>query len=489
MNDLIERIRSSRLTLRWAAVILTFTAVSFLCVDAASAADKGRLFSAGLLYFIPAILMVLLFPWGTTATWVSAGILVVFLSFLPDNKRSWELVAVFLAIAFNSTFWARWSRGYNLLGFQHQKALDEVWENTNNLQTDYAKTQTAFQSNQIKVQRYWALNELARNLAMIFKIQDVISLLIETISKTFMAPGAIYTLLLFDSSIGKSLHAVRYGIDTDPETRHRRDRLSPEEPFNAWVASQMRVLFIHDVYSDFRFQGGSSQENQVRSLVAAPLLAGSEVLGLVRIESPEPAAFKQDDARLLSNFADLGTVAIEHSALYRQTIELAITDGLTGLYVQRYYKERVKDEVLRAQEYKLPLCLMMIDVDNFKSYNDRYGHLVGDQVLKNIARVLKETVRAVDLVARYGGEEFSILLPKTQWEGARNVAERIRRSVEEVKIPVGDQMTGVTVSIGIADLIPSAGAVEGFIDLADQALYQAKAQGKNCVVRAQGGSS
>jgi diguanylate cyclase (GGDEF)-like protein len=132
---------------------------------------------------------------------------------------------------------------------------------------------------------------------------------------------------------------------------------------------------------------------------------------------------------------------------------------------------------------------MMIDVDNFKNYNDRYGHLVGDQILKNIARVLKENVRVVDLVARYGGEEFSILLPKTQWEGARTVAERIRRNAEEIQIPVGNQMTGVTVSIGVAELIPTMKGAEAFIDRADQALYQAKAQGKNCVIRAQGRDS
>ena len=128
----------------------------------------------------------------------------------------------------------------------------------------------------------------------------------------------------------------------------------------------------------------------------------------------------------------------------------------------------------------------MIDVDNFKTYNDRYGHLVGDQVLKSIARVLREGVRAVDLVARYGGEEFSVLLPKTQWEGARIVAERIRKSVEEVRVTVGNLVTNVTVSIGVAELRPGVKTAESFVDSADQALYQAKAKGKNCVVRAGG---
>jgi diguanylate cyclase (GGDEF)-like protein len=127
---------------------------------------------------------------------------------------------------------------------------------------------------------------------------------------------------------------------------------------------------------------------------------------------------------------------------------------------------------------------MMLDVDNFKSYNDTYGHLVGDKVLRSIAGVLKETVRSVDLVARYGGEEFSVLLPKTGYEGAAIVAERIRQTVEALKIPVVDQVTGVTVSIGLAEFKPEFKEADEFIDNADQALYRAKADGKNRVCRA-----
>ena len=152
--------------------------------------------------------------------------------------------------------------------------------------------------------------------------------------------------------------------------------------------------------------------------------------------------------------------------------------GLTGLYVQRYYKERVRDEVFRALEHKLPLCLMMIDVDNFKSYNDRYGHLVGDRVLKAVAQVLRETVRTVDLVARYGGEEFSVLLLKTPWSGAKIVAERIRQRVEELADHRSQQPTRVTVSIGAAELDASFKEVEAFIDTADQGALSGQSGGE-----------
>ncbi len=137
--------------------------------------------------------------------------------------------------------------------------------------------------------------------------------------------------------------------------------------------------------------------------------------------------------------------------------------------------------MFRAQEHQLPLSLLMLDVDNFKTYNDRYGHLVGDRVLKVVAQVLKESVRTVDLVARYGGEEFSVLLLKTPAVGAQTVAERIREKIEEQEIIASQESTHVTVSIGVAELVPEFKEVEKFIDAADQALYQAKGEGKNCV--------
>ncbi len=484
MNDIIDRLRNASPVTRWTSVTLAYLIAMGVCIS--TAVRGGDLVSAAMLFFAPAILSAVFFNAETTTLLSGAGVALALVVFLPATDQPLILALVILSIAFNAWFWSSWTRGHALQSFAHQKALDEISETMVRLQETFEKTKGAFQSNQIKVQRYWALNELARNLAMIFRTQEAAELLVETVSKTFMAPGAVYALLLIESSMGKPISIVRYSVDTPDSARKHPERLTPEDPFNAWVVKHTRILFTNDAMNDYHFSGFVKKGRRIGGLIAAPMMAGNEVLGIVRIESPVPAVFKQDEARLLSNFADLGAVALEHAALYRQTIELAITDGLTGLYVQRYYKERVKDEVLRAIEYKLPLSLMMIDVDNFKTYNDRYGHLVGDQVLKSIARVLREGVRAVDLVARYGGEEFSVLLPKTQWEGARIVAERIRKSVEEVRVTVGNLVTNVTVSIGVAELRPGVKTAESFVDSADQALYQAKAKGKNCVVRAGG---
>ncbi len=479
----ISKFENLRLSQRWALVLGATLLASVVCY---MAAQRGELsLSFLLLFYIPLTLSAVLLGLNVTAGLAVVIVLISLLNLLSSSVPAWAWTTFFLGLAANYTGLYRWIRVGELQEFQFRKAGDELDLAMNDARIADEKVRMAHQSNQLKIQRYIALNELARSLAMTLKTQEVVVLLIETISKTFMASGGVYTLLLFDNSMRKSLHAVRYSVDTEMEVRLNRERLNLDEIFNAWVVSQAKPLFIGDTTNDFRFQN-YSPENKIRSLVSAPFMAGNEMLGLIRMESCFPSAFRQEDARLLSIFCDLGTVALEHAALYRQTIELAITDGLTGLYVQRYYKERVRDEVFRALEHKLPLCLMMIDVDKFKTYNDRYGHLMGDRVLKGVAQILKETVRTVDLVARYGGEEFSVLLLKTPWSGAKTVAERIRQKVAAQEIVASHETTHVTVSIGVAELNPSFKDVESFVDSADQALYQAKADGRNCVRFAKG---
>ncbi|HVM32130.1 MAG TPA: diguanylate cyclase [bacterium] len=486
MEQLLNRVNALNLPQRWILVLLSALAATVAFVT--MALHDGNPVPAYLLFYLPLGLSAFLL--GPNLAMILSGIVaaVLILNHSVTSAPTWVLLLFLASLVVNLFLLKRWSREQEVERFLYQKNLDLLDLERNDGQIAFDKIQKAYQANQIKIQRYTALNELARNLAVAFKSQDVVILLMETISKTFMAPGGVYTLLLFDSSIGKALHVVRYSVDTDMDVRLNRERLNRSEPFNAWVVAQAKSLFVNDASSDFRFQNFAA-ESKIRSVVAAPFLAGNEMLGLVRMESGAPGVFRQDDARLLSNFADLGTVALEHVALYKQTIELAITDGLTGLYVQRYYKERVRDEVFRALEHQFPLCVLMIDVDHFKSYNDRYGHLVGDRVLKVVAQILKETIRTVDLAARYGGEEFSVLLLKTPLEGAEKVAERIRQKVQEQEILAAKQVTRVTVSIGVAELNPSLKNVEAFIDFADQALYQAKDAGRNRVRLAKPGQT
>jgi len=164
--------------------------------------------------------------------------------------------------------------------------------------------------------------------------------------------------------------------------------------------------------------------------------------------------------------------------------QLSNSDELTGLANYRYCSEILQKEVERANRYTRPLSLMMIDIDDFKACNDTYGHLAGDQALKQIAVLIKKTTRDSDLVARYGGEEFTVILPETSEEEARVVADRIREAVAKFKFKTdtGKPLGHLTITIGLSSLPEKAANKKDLIRTADFALYQGKASGKNRVV-------
>ena len=170
--------------------------------------------------------------------------------------------------------------------------------------------------------------------------------------------------------------------------------------------------------------------------------------------------------------------ALEHA----RTRRLASTDGLTGVYNQRTFQERLSQEIARADRYSRPLSVLMIDVDHFKVYNDTYGHPQGDIVLQDLARLLQEMSRTSDTVARCGGEEFAIILPETDRVGAQKIGQRLCEQVERSPFPGQELMPGgtLTISIGVATYA-SAGSKEALLQAADTALYTAKREGRNRV--------
>ncbi len=172
---------------------------------------------------------------------------------------------------------------------------------------------------------------------------------------------------------------------------------------------------------------------------------------------------------------------IERIKLYEKVEMLAVTDGLTGVSVRRHLMERLEGEIGRSKKFGFDVSFLMIDVDHFKDINDQFGHLVGDVVLKQTAETIKKNVRELDLVGRYGGEEFGVLLVETDRAGARFVAERIRAAIAERAFKAYDENLKTTVSIGCATLSKVCSDAGLIIESADQALYEAKHQGRNRV--------
>jgi len=178
---------------------------------------------------------------------------------------------------------------------------------------------------------------------------------------------------------------------------------------------------------------------------------------------------------------DLEQKILELERAKLQLQQLAVTDGLTGLYNYQYFKHKLQIEIARSQRHKLPVSLLMMDIDFFKMYNDHFGHPLGDRILRRFSNLLFEHVRQIDILSRYGGEEFSLILPGTAKESAAVVAEKLRTLIEKSYFPLSEKMPfgRVTMSVGVASHPEDAKNEEELIRLADQALYRAKKEGRN----------
>jgi diguanylate cyclase (GGDEF)-like protein len=196
---------------------------------------------------------------------------------------------------------------------------------------------------------------------------------------------------------------------------------------------------------------------------------------------PPPDGFTEESRELAHWLATQASIALENAHLHGLVKAQAVTDELTGLANRRRFMEVVELELKRAERFQSPLGLLLVDLDDFKNVNDRFGHGTGDEVLRALSDVFRESLRDVDLAARLGGEEFAVLLPETDYSGAAGVAERLRASLASLELETPDrEQFGVTASFGVA-VYPEAQSVDELLRTADAALYRAKAEGKNRV--------
>jgi diguanylate cyclase (GGDEF)-like protein len=217
------------------------------------------------------------------------------------------------------------------------------------------------------------------------------------------------------------------------------------------------------------------------SFLSCPITLVGRTVGVMNFtDRVGGAAFDQDSLDLFLAVAPQLAVAIDRALLKDKAGEfeqLSVTDALTGLLNRRYIEARLAEEIKRSNRHGFPMSFMMLDVDHFKSYNDNFGHPAGDEALKMVGQVIRDTLRAADVAARFGGEEFSILLPQTRGDEAAAIAERIRHNIETAEFP----HRAVTVSIGIASCSADLCVSADLVAAADRALYEAKRGGRNRV--------
>jgi diguanylate cyclase (GGDEF)-like protein len=289
-------------------------------------------------------------------------------------------------------------------------------------------------------------------------------------------------------TIGKDGRTLLFLVDTEKQDLmlsaakdESRVKTKKGDAFDRWILRNRKSLIIEDVTKDFRFPADYIEEAKpvFRSLIARPLMSENKVIGILRMDSPREFEYTHDDLRLLDIISDLGALAVQNAFLYSRTQELAIRDGLTGLVVRRYFMERFHHEIKRADRKREELSLLILDIDHFKEYNDKYGHTVGDLILKHMAKTISCMVDEADVVGRYGGEEFVVLLCGKSGKQAAAEAEKIRKAVKEKPFTLRRQEMQITVSIGTATYPGDAVSEEELIRIADSRLYKAKAEGRD----------
>lgn len=226
------------------------------------------------------------------------------------------------------------------------------------------------------------------------------------------------------------------------------------------------------------------------SSVCVALTAERKVLGVLHLQSTEAWAFRDDDLQFIMAIADQVAIALQRASLFEEVNRLAQTDPLTGVFNVRRLEASLRDEFSRAKRYRRPLSFLMIDVDGLKAWNDTLGHQHGDIVLSKVASILDTNTRDVDKVFRYGGDEFCVLLPETNQKEAVVVAEKLKKAVEESSFPGEEKMgdSSISISVGVSSVTYGVGSPDELVKSADEALYEAKRSGGNCVA-VHGGSS
>lgn len=261
------------------------------------------------------------------------------------------------------------------------------------------------------------------------------------------------------------------------------DHLLSEMPVTSGIVGRTarckQTQFVRDVSQDPDFVRAAPD---VRSKIAVPLIKDDKVLGVLSVEAESSAALDESDVDLLNALAGSLAVAIDNARLHAEVKLMAMTDVVSGLANRRAFDDYLQSEMLRASRYNQPVSLIILDLDSFKEYNDKWGHPAGDVRLRAIADMLRANVREPDVAARYGGEEFAVILPNTSKAGAMRLAERLRHSAEE-SAPErnGSQapVAGYTISLGVATYPEDATSLEGLLLAADNAELTAKRLGKN----------
>ena len=293
------------------------------------------------------------------------------------------------------------------------------------------------------------------------------------------------SLLVYDEGTNELTLRAAIGIPT-PITDVSSMRLG--EGISGETLAAGRPFIVKDMEASGIARAPAERQYKTRSFISFPITIGGRRIGVLNVTDKTGGGnYNEVDLTLLEIVVPQVALALERAEWQAKAAQfqlMSITDPLTGLPNRRYLEERLSEEVNRSKRYDQPLSFLMIDIDDFKLYNDRHGHQAGDLALKMTAHGLKSTLRSADVASRYGGEEFCVLLPQTSLQEAGVIAERMRERIEQTAIPHSESqpLKTVTISIGVSTFTETINGAEQIIWSADRALYEAKSKGKNKIV-------
>ncbi len=339
------------------------------------------------------------------------------------------------------------------------------------------ESRLAFEEAQHVAQRLSVTHEISKVISATMDMTDLLERLYEQIQLAI--PSDTYYVGLYRPEDQK----LEMNISFDEGKRQPSVVVEVGSGFAGWVLTSRQPLLIHHASQEILpvqpILLGHSPKSE--SYLAAPMISGDRVIGILALAAQAPHSFDSDDRALLLSIASQAALAIDNARQHAEVKEQARRDTLTGAYNHGYLLTLLEAAIVQAHQNGSSVALIMLDVDLFKQYNDTYGHMVGDQVLTELVCAITAHVKSTDIVGRWGGEEFAVALPNTTTEQARLVAERIRSTLAETRIydRTGQRVPSPTVSQGIAAFPQHTQNYAELVDIADQALYLAKESGRD----------
>jgi diguanylate cyclase (GGDEF)-like protein len=312
------------------------------------------------------------------------------------------------------------------------------------------------------------INEIARQTTAVLDQAELLEKVCSLIQQSFMI-GQVSILLREEDEL--VLRASRGGLTINTPVGGKLPITS--ELCGRSLAAGLTII-------ESRVEGGSSLSRETRSCMGIPLVSFGQTLGMLVMESVEEGRFQASDGESLEAVADICATAIQNAHYVERVKQLAYLDGLTGIFNRRFFELRILEEIDRARRFQTGMAVLMVDIDQFKRLNDEFGHLLGDEVLRQVSSIFSQQLRKIDVVCRYGGEEFAIVLSQTNPQHALAVAEKLRRLVENWQFP--GVARPVTISTGVATFPNHGTTRDELVKAADAGLYAAKQGGRNRVL-------